>query len=113
MCKLEKYLNTFKLATIDMIETIENEDYNSLESLMEKRENIIDKIDKLFYKKEDFIKICNEIELLKWDKLLNDAMVEKKQQIKKEIAKVNINRNATNNYNKKFYRNSVIFSKKI
>lgn len=113
MLTINEYLERFKDITIDLINKVKEEDYDAADNLMEQRQNIIDNIDKLNYSKEKFINICKELKLLEYNEELEKVIKEKRAQIKQEMTKIVSNRSANSSYNKKFYNNSVIFSKKI
>lgn len=113
MLTINEYLEKFRDITRDLINKIKEENYDVADNLMEQRQNIIDNIDKLNYSKEEFVNICNELKLLEYNEELEKVIKEKRVQIKQEMTKIVSNRSANSSYNKKFYNNSVIFSKKI
>jgi hypothetical protein len=113
MLTLNKYLENFKDITVELTNKLKEEDYDAVDSLMEQRQNIIDNIDKLNYRKQDFTNICKELSLLEYNEELEKTIKEKRAVIKEELSKLVINKSANSSYNRKFYSNSVIFSKKI
>ena len=87
MEELRKKLIKFREITLNIIDSLENEDYDSPEKLLEEREIIIKEINNLHYQREEFKKINNELELLIIEKKLQSLMIEKKAQIKIKLKK--------------------------
>lgn len=113
MLTINEYLKRFKDITIDLINKINEENYDVVDDLMEQRQNIINDMNKLDYSKDEFVNICNELKLLEYNEELEKVIKEKRTHIKQELTKVVSSRSANTSYNKKFYNNSAIFSKKI
>ncbi|WP_027625835.1 flagellar protein FliT [Clostridium lundense] len=113
MCIIKEYLQSFKDITIKLIYNVKEDDLDAVDSLMEERQKIIDNIDHMEFSKEEFVDIAKELNIIEYDKELEKVINEKKANIKEEMRKLSTNRNANVNYNKKFYSNSTIFSKKI
>ncbi|MBE6058355.1 flagellar protein FliT, partial [Clostridium sp.] len=87
MNELRNKLIKFREITLNIIDSLEKEDYDSPERLLEERENIIKEINNLDYQKEEFKKIDKELELLVIEKKLQNLMVEKKVKIKLKLKK--------------------------
>lgn len=113
MNDLRSELIQYKATTLEVCACIESEDYDNLDNLFGKRENIIDDIKVLEYNKNEFITICNELQIMKLDQDLNDAMNKKRTELKNKIYNVSINRSANKSYNKQSYMDSLFISKKI
>ncbi|KOY65705.1 flagellar protein FliT [Clostridium sporogenes] len=113
MDKLRNKLIKFKEITLSIIDSLENEDYDSPERLLEERENIIKEINNLDYKKEEFKKVDKELELLVIEKRLQNLMIEKKLRIKLKLKKASENKEANKNYNTKQYNTQRILNMKI
>ncbi|EKX81223.1 hypothetical protein CFSAN001628_001752 [Clostridium botulinum CFSAN001628] len=79
MNELRNKLIKFREITLNIIDSLEKEDYDTPEKLLGQRDNIIKEINNLNYKKEEFKKIDEELELLLIEKKLQNLMVEKKQ----------------------------------
>ena len=110
--ELIKALEEYKKYTIELITCLEKEDYDSLEDFLNKRQQILDELSNLSYTKEEFSKVSEELELLVYQKKLNDLMVEKRDKVKQEINRLAQSKNANNMYNKSGY-GAKVFSKKI
>ncbi len=78
MDELRSKLIKFREITLNIIDSLEKEDYDSPENLLEERENIIKEISDLNCKKEEFKKIDEELELLLIEKKLQNLMIQKK-----------------------------------
>lgn len=113
MNELVEKLNQFKNITIDIIKCVESEEYDSLDGLIENRASIINDMDKLSFKKEEFEAVCNELQIPSYQDKLNQLMKSKMYIIKQKIKKVNISKNVNINYTKGGYVDSLFFSKKI
>ncbi|HCW03402.1 MAG TPA: flagellar protein FliT [Clostridium sp.] len=111
--QLRKELIKYKDTTIELIGAVEKEDYDLLESLIEKRSKVIKAIEKLKYSQEEFRAICTELKILFFQDKMNKLMNEKKLKIKRQLDSMNENKNLRNSYNKKFNVDSIFFNKKI
>ncbi|AKN33918.1 hypothetical protein Ccar_25050 [Clostridium carboxidivorans P7] len=110
--ELEKGLREYRECTIELIECLEKEDYDSLEYFFNKRQQILDELSNSNYTKEEFYRVSQELELLVYHKKLNDLMIEKRDKVKQQINRLAKNKNASNMYNRRGY-GAKIFSKKI
>lgn len=113
MCIIKKHLEKFKDITLQLICRVKEDDFDSVDVLMEERQKIIDNIDSVEFSQDKFVNIAKELNIIEYDKELEKIIIEKKAKIKEEMGKIITNRNANTSYNKKFYSNSTIFSKKI
>ncbi|MBC2398419.1 flagellar protein FliT [Clostridium tetanomorphum] len=113
MCMIKKHLEKFKDITLQLIDKVKEDDFDSVDMLMEERQKIIDDIDSVEFSQDEFVNIAKELSVIECDKELEKVIIEKKAKIKEEMGKIITNRNANTSYNKKFYSNSTIFSKKI
>lgn len=113
MKELTQKLVQFKQVTIELIRALQQDEINKLDGLLNSRQMLIEDMEKLQYTTEEFTNICNEIDILNIQKELSQLMQEKKDDTKEQLNKIQITKNANNNYNKSFYANSGIFSKKI
>lgn len=112
MDELRRKLIKFREITLNIIDYLEKEDYDSPENLLEERENIIKEINNLNYKNEEFKKIGVELELLLIEKKLQDLMIEKKAKVKLKLKKSSENKEANKNYNiKQFSKESILNTK--
>jgi len=113
MDELRNKLIKFRKITLNIIDSLEKEDYDSPGSLLKERENIIKEINNLNYKKEEFKKTGEELELLSIEKKLQSIMIEKKAKIKLKLKKASENKEANKNYNTKQFNTQNILNTKI
>lgn len=113
MKELMQKLVQFKQVTIELISALENDEFIKLDDLLNSRQIVIDSIEKIKYTTAEFTNICNEFDILYQHQELVKLMQEKKDSTKEEISKIQITRNANNNYNKSFYNSVEMFNKKI
>lgn len=106
MKDLYNELQSYKQITINMIECLEKEDIEELESLLDKRQYIIDIIDKLDYTKDEFISIYNELGIQRLQEKCNDIAKTKLMEAKSQFIKMS----DSLNINKTYYNNSSVDS---
>lgn len=111
--ELKRQLEVYNLDTLKLIESLQKEDYDALESLLNKRQQTIDDISKLDYTKQEFSEIAEELKILEHQKRLSDLMLAKRDGIKEELNKISSAKNASYVYNKRIYSNSMVFNKTI
>ncbi|MDW8799697.1 flagellar protein FliT [Clostridium sp. A1-XYC3] len=110
---LREKLIQYKNITIQLITSAENEDYDSLDKLLANRQNIMDEIDNITYSKEEFLRLCRELDILVLNQKLIKVTKEKKATILKNIDELKTSKSANKSYNKRFSVDSVFFNKKI
>ncbi|HIG0354961.1 TPA: flagellar protein FliT [Clostridium sporogenes] len=113
MNELRNKLIKFREITLNIIDSLEKEDYDTPEELLGQRDNIIKEINDLNYKKEEFKKIDKELELLLIEKKLQNLMIEKKAMIKLKLKKASENKEANKNYSTKQFDTQSILNTKI
>ncbi|WP_409068665.1 flagellar protein FliT [Clostridium sp. FAM 1755] len=113
MDELRNKLIKFREITLNIIDSLEKEDYDSPENLLEERENITKEISNLNYKKEEFKIIGEELELLLIEKKLQSIMIEKRSKIKLKLKKALDNKEANKNYSTKQFNTQNILNTKI
>ena len=106
-------LSEFKNGTLDLIKSVEDEDYDSLEKKFNERQEIINKIEKLTYQKDEFIRICQELQIPDLNQKLDCLMHDRKNKIKNEMTNLVKKKNANNSYTKKMSVDPLFFNKKI
>jgi hypothetical protein len=111
--KLRQYLVRFKELTIELIECLEKGYYDSLEELYDKRQYIIDDIDKLKYSKEFFKAISIEQQLMPLQQKLTMLMNQRKTEARHELDTLSASKTASKSYNTKHKVDSLFFNKKI
>lgn len=109
--QLQSNLEKFKITTINIIEALYRENYDDLQMLFEARQMIIDKINLLIFDKSEFSTIGNKLNLNELEAELNRVMIEKKMHLKNEMAKLNQNKNADNNYKRRYGVKAVFFNR--
>jgi len=113
MKELTQKLVQFKQITIELIKALEMNEIYKLDTLLDSRQLIIENMEKLQYTTEEFADICTELDILNIQQELSELMQAKKEDTKEKLNKVQVTKNANNNYNKSFYANSGIFNKQI
>lgn len=113
MNELKDKLIRFREVTLNVIDSLEKEDYDSPEALLNHRENIIKEIKTLKYNKEEFKKINEELKLMIIEKKLNDLMASKKEALKLRLKESTEMKNANQNYAIKQFGNDNILDTKI
>ncbi|MCB2340750.1 hypothetical protein [Clostridium estertheticum] len=113
MKELTEQLVGFKQVTIELIRALQQDKIDKLDGLLDSRQRSIENMEKLQYTIEEFANICDELDILKVQHELLELMQTKKEDTKEELNKIQLTRNANNNYNKSFYVNSSMFNKKI
>lgn len=106
--ELKKYLNVTK----EIIESINSEDYEKLNTLTENRKLIIDNIKSLKFNKQEFKEIADELDLKKYEDDMNMKLKEKQLDLKHKIENIKNKRKVSNSYNRQNI-SPMIFSKKI
>ncbi|MGH4125770.1 MAG: hypothetical protein ACREV6_22905 [Clostridium sp.] len=113
MKELTQMLVQFKQVTIELIRALQQDEINKLDGLLDSRQMVIENMEKIEYTTEEFANICDELDILKVQHELLELMKAKKEDTKEELNKIQITKNANNNYNKSFYVNSGTFNKQI
>lgn len=113
MSVIKEYLEKFKDITLQLMDKVKKDDFDTVDMLMEERQKIIDNIDHMEFSQDEFVNIAKELNIIEYDKELEKVINEKKAKIKEEMRRLSTNRNANTNYNKKFYSSSTIFTKTI
>lgn len=113
MSELKQMLVQFKQVTIELIKVLKQDEIYKLDGLLNSRQMVIEDMEKLQYTTDEFTKICNELDIISMEQELSELMLEKKDSTKEELSKIQLTKNANNNYNKSFYANSGTFNKQI
>ncbi|MBZ9624579.1 hypothetical protein G9F71_017140 [Clostridium sp. FP2] len=113
MNELTQKLVQFKQVTMELIRALQQDEINKLDVLLDSRQMLIEDMEKLQYTTEEFANICNELGILKVQHELLELMQLKKEDTKQELNRIQLTKNANNNYNKSFYANSSMFNKQI
>ena len=113
MEELMQELIQFKYVTAELIRVLQQEDIYKLDELLNSRQMVIENMEKLQYTTEEFSDICDDLDILNVQQELTELMLEKKEITKEELNRIQVTKNANNNYNKSFYANSGTFNKQI
>ncbi|MBU3170215.1 hypothetical protein [Clostridium estertheticum] len=113
MNELVQELMQFKKVTMELMGALQQDEVHKLDTLLDNRQRSIENMEKLQHTAEEFASICDELDILKVQHELLELMQAKREDTKEELNKIQLTRNANNNYNKSFYINSSMFNKKI
>jgi len=111
--RLKELLIQYKNFTSQLIELLEKNDFDNLESVLDLRQNIIIEVNKIDFDASEFKKISDSISILPLQKKLTLLMNEKKSIVKKQINSLEGSKVANKNYSKGFSIDSLYFNKKI
>lgn len=110
---LRSILTSYKEFTLKIIETVKRDNFDSLQTLIDDRQSLLDKALNISYNKEELQQIYKELNLDEIQEQLNTLMKGKLSYIRSEMEKIAKNKRANSMYNKHTFDNSHIFSKKI
>ena len=113
MKELAQKLTQFKQITLELIRALQKDEIYKLDDLLDRRQMVIEEMEKLQYTAEEFLDICTELDILNVQHKLLELMQQSKENTKQELNKIQITKNANNNYNKSFYNNAGTFNKQI
>lgn len=110
---LRKALEIYKEDTLKIISSLERDNFDALESLINMRQQTIDSINNIEHTQQEFLEIAEDIQILLYQKKLADLMLKKRNEVRSELNKMSSVKNASYVYNKRIYNNSVSFNKSI
>ena len=110
---LEVALTDYRAITIKLIESLENDDYDSLEGLINQRQKLINTMSDMDYSKDEFKTQCSKLEIVMLQHKLDSLMVNKRNNLRQEMDNLSAAKNANRNYTKGFNVDSFFFNKKI
>jgi uncharacterized Zn finger protein len=113
MKELIQKLTQFKHTTIDLISALQQGKIDKLDELLDRRQMVIEDMEKLQYTVEEFSDVCAELDILNLQHKLLELMQQSKESTKQELNKIQITKSANSNYNKSFYDNAGTFNKQI
>jgi uncharacterized Zn finger protein len=113
MKELVQKLAEFKQITLELIKALQKDEIYKLDDILDRRQIVIEDMEKLQYTAEEFADICAELDILNLQHKLLELMQQSKENTKQELNKIQITKNANNNYNKSFYNNAGTFNKQI
>ncbi len=111
--ELKHKLEGYKNITLELIRTLEKEEFDLIEQLIDKRQACLEEINTLDYSKEEFKDVCHYLNLLKLQEKLDVLIKEKQRETKEKINEIIYEKSANRAYNRKFYENSRFLNKKI
>lgn len=110
---LEKMLLQYRDITTCIILNLEKMDYNSVEELVNRRQEVINELNLLNYSKDEFKKIAKDINLLELNEKVATLINEHKVNLKSKMNSISKGNLARKSYDSNFYKNVKIFSKKV
>jgi hypothetical protein len=110
---LKDIMYKFKELTLMLINSVENEEYDNLDFLINERQKLIDKMELLDYTKEEFKDTCIELQILPLQQKLTTLINNSKSKIRSELDNMATSKTANRNYNKGFRVDAVFFNKQI
>ncbi|MBC8062818.1 MAG: hypothetical protein H7Y18_19475 [Clostridiaceae bacterium] len=113
MDELRKALFEYNKITLELIDTLINEEYDVLENLFKERQNQIDKMNTYIYSGEQFSNICNELNVLCNQEQLEELMKKKRNYLKSEITKLSESKVANKSYSRRPLVDSLYLNKEI
>lgn len=106
---LEMYVGMTK----NLIEALKNGDYDNLKYLTDEREKTIEYIKTLKYSNTEFKEICDRLQVVECQQLLDITAAQKRIELKKNMDGFLRARNASNSYSKSAYQTNGVFNKKV
>lgn len=112
-CELRNSLEQYRECSLSIIEVLEKEDYEELNNKLDKRQEILDAINKLSFTKLEISVIVEELKIDEISEKIVNLIDYKKNQIKAVIEGNVAKKNASNQYSKNNNSDLRIFSKKV
>lgn len=111
--ELKSKLMKYRDITLQIISSLEKKEYDNIDKLIEKRQEVINDIEKSNYTNKEFKQICNVFKLPLLEQKLGKLMNEKRSHLKRQIDKISVSRNMNKSYNKKNAVDSIYFNRKM
>ncbi|GAA0121410.1 hypothetical protein UT300018_07260 [Clostridium faecium] len=91
---------------IDILsQSLKDSNYEELQPLLSKKQQIINSMDILKYTTEEFSNISKELNIPSSEEVLNKLFIEKKELLKEKLITLKQSKAANNEYHSNFYRN--------
>lgn len=91
---------------IDILsQSLKDSNYDELQPLLSKKQQIINSMDILKYTTEEFSNISKELNIPSSEEVLNKLFIEKKELLKEKLITLKQSKAANNEYHSNFYRN--------
>lgn len=113
MEELKKLLIDYKKCSLDILNSLENEEFEILNNRFDKRLNIIEKIKDMNYSNDEFIRYCNEFDIQKLENEIEEKMNIKRLELLGKMKNISVAHDANNSYNKLYNSAPCFFNKKI
>jgi hypothetical protein len=111
--KLKEEFKNYKDITLKLVKVLEEEKYDELNDLLSERQELIDKVNSINYKRADIASVFSELKLLEAEDKLKDLMKKKMDGVKDNIDNLAKTKRAGKSYNSKFSVDPIYFNKKI
>lgn len=111
--ELKTLLEKYKNISLNILMLAHSEEYDPIETLINERQSIINSINNINYKKEEFIDISNKLGLKELEFKLAKLLELKKEKAKKQMEDFVNSKNANNNYKKNYSVDSLFFNKQV
>ncbi|AZV55929.1 flagellar protein FliT [Clostridium sp. AWRP] len=108
---LEKDMENLRNITCELINKLENDDYDGLESLMGERQKLLDNLKELNCTKKQYNDAVKQFKIIDFQNKLSKMMFEKKKDLRRKIDDISQKRTLTKSYSR--HIGTTIFSKKI
>lgn len=108
---LKRDMENLKNITCELINKLNQDDYDVLQDLMDERQKLLDNLKKLHCTKEQYGKAAAEFEVIHFQNKLFKTMAEKKHNLRERIDDISKRKALTKGYNR--HIGVSIFSKKI
>lgn len=112
MKEIKKILLDYRDCTINIIDLLEKDDFDSLQSQIEKRQHRLNELVSFTEQKEEAKRIYKELQIQELQVRAEELIRIKSYDIKKKLGNISRNKKATNAYGK-IGSGAAIFSKKI
>lgn len=97
--KTEELFQKYKNVTLAIIEAVKAENYEILDDIFSKRQLILENINQLGSSKEELNEHYIKCDICKIEKMLEDEMKSKKEEVLSKIKKNQVRKTAMNGYN--------------
>ena len=111
--KLKDELDIYQKITRNLLKSLEEEDYDALDGLLSDRESVISSINAMSYSKDEFNKICSELEIVLLQDNLTQEMHKKSKEVKNAISDLAKRKSANKSYNNKFNVDALYINKEL
>jgi 4-alpha-glucanotransferase len=101
----------YKNITVELISSLESENYDALDLLLDKRQAIIEELKIVEYTDKEFYSIYNQLQMEEHQNKLENLFKTKMSIVKDELKKIKLSKNANQSYNHREYSDSIYFNK--